>query len=184
MIAKHERAFKGATVIWLTPPEILNSLGAFDLDPCAAPSPRPWNTASRHIELPENGLQSAWSGRVWLNPPYDESTGDWLSRMADHRSGIALIFARTDTANWQDFIFPIAHSILYLRGRVRFRYPDGSIPKSKTGDGRSGAPSALISYSEFDTNILKLSGLRGSLCTRLSLFQQTAFGSCRTIHKA
>lgn len=28
---------KGTNAVWLTPPEILAALGAFDLDPCAAP---------------------------------------------------------------------------------------------------------------------------------------------------
>jgi len=47
---------------WLTPPAILHALGDFDLDPCAAPSPRPWPTAARHIELPEDGLTANWGG--------------------------------------------------------------------------------------------------------------------------
>jgi hypothetical protein len=58
-----------ATHIWLTPREIVTPLGPFELDPCAAPSPRPWPTAVRHIELPECGLTAKWEGRVWLNPP-------------------------------------------------------------------------------------------------------------------
>jgi hypothetical protein len=53
------------TVIWLTPKFILDALGPFDLDPCAAPSPRPWPTALNHIELPEDGLKASWSGLVW-----------------------------------------------------------------------------------------------------------------------
>jgi hypothetical protein len=32
---------------WLTPPEIITSLGMFDLDPCT-PSVRPWDTAKKH----------------------------------------------------------------------------------------------------------------------------------------
>ena len=32
---------------WLTPPNILLALGAFDLDPCA-PIVRPWDTAALH----------------------------------------------------------------------------------------------------------------------------------------
>jgi hypothetical protein len=33
-IGKHERPNKGATDIWLTPLEIIDALGPFDLDPC------------------------------------------------------------------------------------------------------------------------------------------------------
>lgn len=71
------------THVWLTPPEIIGALGPFDLDPCAAPSPRPWDTALRHIELPEDGLTAAWSGRVWCNPPFGRETAKWLRRIAD-----------------------------------------------------------------------------------------------------
>lgn len=41
---------------WLTPPSILTALDPFDLDPCAAPEPRPWPTADRHITRSEDGL--------------------------------------------------------------------------------------------------------------------------------
>lgn len=54
----------GNSQTWLTPKWILEPLGAFDLDPCAAPSPRPWDTAANHIELPTDGLASGWAGRV------------------------------------------------------------------------------------------------------------------------
>jgi hypothetical protein len=82
--------------VWLTPPEILDALG--DLDPCAAPEPRPWSTARLHYWTPRhNGLLEPWRGRVWLNPPYSREAVRWLRRMAAHGDGIALTFARTET---------------------------------------------------------------------------------------
>ena len=60
-MASHERGADSST-IWLTPPKLLAFLGEFDLDPCAAPSPRPWPTAKRHIELPDDGLAAEWGG--------------------------------------------------------------------------------------------------------------------------
>jgi hypothetical protein len=98
-IGGHTAPNKGEFIIWLTPPSILQFLGRFDLDPCAAPSPRPWPTATQHIELPEDGLSLPWAGRVWLNPPYDETLDKWMERMAAHKSGIALTFARTETTS-------------------------------------------------------------------------------------
>ena len=53
----------------VTPPDILTALGPFALDPCAAPDPRPWDTATVHYTLPQNGLALPWTGRVFLNPP-------------------------------------------------------------------------------------------------------------------
>ena len=48
---------------WLTPPEIIQSLGKFDLDPCS-PCIRPWDTALNHYCITEDGLQQNWEGRV------------------------------------------------------------------------------------------------------------------------
>src|SRR3546814_20869852 len=87
---------------WLTPLPIVSALGPFDLDPCAAPSPRPWPTAARHIELPEDGFAAEWSGRVWMNPPYGSEMARWLDKLATHRTGCALIFARTEKAMFHE----------------------------------------------------------------------------------
>lgn len=163
-MATHERTSKAETsTIWLTPPAILRFLGEFDLDPCAAPSPRPWPTAKRHIELPEDGLKAKWEGRVWLNPPYGKDCGmdEWLEKMAEHRNGIALIFAKTDTAVWRDYIWPYCDSVLFIAGRLAFRLPDGT---KKEG---SGGPSVLISWSPKDTEYLKSSGIAGALVKRV-----------------
>lgn len=131
---------RGITDTWLTPREIVDAFGPFDMDPCAAPNPRPWPTAARHITLPENGLAVPWDGLIWLNPPYSEA-GIWLERLAEHGQGIALVFARTETKAWQDVVFPRARSILFLRRRVRFCAVDGS-----PGKFVGGAPSALVAF--------------------------------------
>ena len=86
-MAGHERGFKGETDIWLTPPEVLSALGPFDLDPCAAPDPKPWNTAKKMYTLPQNGLVLPWAGRVFLNPPYGPQTKTWMELMAKHGDG-------------------------------------------------------------------------------------------------
>ena len=52
---------------WLTPPEILRALGAFDLDPCS-PINRPWDTAARHYNINDNGLALPWEGRDGQRP--------------------------------------------------------------------------------------------------------------------
>lgn len=145
-----------ASHVWLTPPEILSALGPFDLDPCAAPSPRPWPTAARHIELPKDGLTAEWSGRVWCNPPFGSQTGAWLKRMAAHFNGIALVFARTDTAMFRDHVWRRASGVLFLEGRPKFYRPDGTQAK-----GNSGGPICLVAYGERNFNALMNSGLPG-----------------------
>jgi len=141
---------------WLTPPGILAALGRFDLDPCAAPSPRPWPTAARHIELPEDGLQAAWSGRVWCNPPYGVEAARWLDRLAAHGDGIALVFARTETAMFHDHVWPRAHGLLFLRGRIAFCDRAG-----KPATANAGAPSVLIAYGKANAETLSACGLAG-----------------------
>lgn len=143
--------------VWLTPPNIIEALGAFDLDPCAAPSPRPWPTADCHIELPDDGLAVDWSGRVWCNPPFGSQTWAWLSRMADHGKGTALCFARTDTRGFHDFVWKRAAAIMFLEGRPSFYLPDGT-----KASGNSGGPICLIAYGQGDADKLQRSGLAGA----------------------
>lgn len=91
----------------------------------------------------EDGLLRPWSGFVWMNPPYGRALGIWLERLSIHNNGIALVFGRTDTAAFHQHVWPAASSILFLRGRLTFHYPDGSRPR----DGaNSGGPSVLIAY--------------------------------------
>lgn len=144
--------------VWLTPPEILRALMPFDLDPCAAPSPRPWPTATRHIELPEDGLAAEWQGRVWCNPPFGSQTWAWLERMADHGNGIALCFARTDTEGFDRTVWKRADAVMFLRGRPSFYRPDGTKAK-----GNCGGPICLIAYGERNVNALVWSKLPGHI---------------------
>lgn len=144
------------TDIWLTPPELVNALGEFDLDPCASIK-RPWDTAKKHYTIQENGLAQPWDGRVWLNPPYSQKVlPHFLRKMAEHGNGIALLFARTNTKNWFEWVFPFAKGLMFLRRKIYFFYPDGT--PSKWG---ATAPSVLIAYSEQDARALKNSGLSG-----------------------
>lgn len=143
---------------WLTPPEILQPLGQFDLDPCAAPEPRPWPTAVRHIVRAENGLSVAWNGRVWLNPPYGgpNIVGPWMRRMVMHANGIALIFARTETALFFETVWRAANAVLFLEGRLFFHRPDGS-----RAGANAGAPSCLVAYGRRNADAIRCSQLRG-----------------------
>ena len=142
--------------VWLTPPTIIEALGAFDLDPCAAPEPRPWPTADFHYTKQDDGLSRPWFGRVWMNPPFGAHTAAWLARMADHGNGIALAFARTDTAMFHAHVFNGADGVLFIAGRPHFHLPDGSRAK-----GNSGGPICLIAYGAANAERLRASGIAG-----------------------
>lgn len=151
------RGVFGGTDVWLTPPWLLEALGPFDLDPCAAPAPRPWPTAAQHIARPGDGLAATWDGRVWLNPPYSD-VRPWLARLAEHGRGTALVFARTETAAFHDFVWGRAYGALFLRGRLTFHRGDGRPAK-----GNAGAPSMLVAYGLEDAARLDEAAARGSV---------------------
>lgn len=125
---------------WLTPPEILNALGPFDLDPCA-PVNRPWPTAAQHYTREDDGISQQWHGRVWLNPPFGRFAAEWMRRMREHDNGIALLPARTETVMFFDSVWGSAAAVLFMRGRPHFHFVDGSRAKFN-----SGAPIALVAY--------------------------------------
>lgn len=142
---------------WLTPPRIIAELGPFDLDPCAAPDPRPWPTAARHITLPADGLAADWAGRVWLNPPYSRETAAWMRRLAGHGRGVALIFARTETAWFAETVWQMATAARFLHGRLHFHHADGRPSREN-----AGAPSVLVAYGEEDAERLRDCSLPGT----------------------
>ncbi len=121
---------------WFTPKWIFEKLGVeFDTDPAAAPVGwAEWIPAKEKIRREDNGLQRPWRGRVWLNPPYGKDTPEWLRLLAEHGNGIALVFARTDTAWFHDYAAQ-ATLICFMRGRVQFIAGPGASANSGPGSG-------------------------------------------------
>jgi hypothetical protein len=140
-IGGHTKPVGGISDEWITPKWVFEPLGEFDLDPCASPS-QPWPIARESFALPErDGLNEPWFGRVWLNPPYGPRTGEWLSLLADHANGIALIFARTETRMFHRYVWEQASSVFFFWNRLTFHRPDGT-----QGRGNAGGPSCLVAY--------------------------------------
>lgn len=134
---------------WLTPPEIVKALGVFELDPCS-PVVRPWDTATRHLTIHDDGLLSPWpsGARIWCNPPYGDQCSLWMKKMAAHGNGIALTFARTETNMFFESVWPKAHGVLFIKGRLKFYHVTGE------QGGSAGAPSVLIAYGEENSDYL------------------------------
>lgn len=158
---------------WITPKTIHDAFETyarsqhvptiFDLDPCAAIN-QPWNFAIHQYTIEHDGLNQPWSGNVWLNPPYGKQTAAWLSRLVQHGQGIALIFARTETSDWFDFVWSKATAVLFLRGRLHFHHVDG-----KRAKHNSGAPSALIAYGGYNARLLQRIDLDGQFIRLIGL---------------
>lgn len=155
-IGGHTSPGRGRTNDWLTPPDLIRALESFDLDP-ACPNGMPWRTAGTMFTPDDDGLSTAWFGRVWLNPPYGPETFQWLELLAEHGNGIALTFARTETQGFFEKVWRRASGVFFLRGRLHFHRLDGS-----RATGNSGGPSVLVAYGEANARILETCKLRGA----------------------
>lgn len=140
---------------WLTPPDIIHQLGEFDLDPCS-PIDRPWDTAKHHYDKVSDGMLSEWFGRVWCNPPYGKYTREWLHKCALHGNAIALVFARTETRMFFDYVWDKADGLLFIRNRLKFYHVDGTPQKSN-----AGAPSVLVAYGQQNAETLRNCKIKG-----------------------
>lgn len=155
----HSLPVRGATNDWITPQHVIHSLGSFALDPCC-PYYMPWTTAAKYFTDFEDGLWQPWKGRVWLNPPYGDALRHWLSKLAQHGNGIALVPARTEVESWfWPYVWESADAVLFLRGRLYFHRPSGSTA------GNAGHGSVLAAYGKRNSDILRRCSLPGRFFT-------------------
>lgn len=131
----------GTTDVWLTPKSLLDKLGHFDVDPCAALN-RPWDCADKNYTIEDDGLKQDWgTGRIWCNPPYGAKAEAFIDKLAKHPGmGLALVFARTDTKWFQRCILEEAKYILFIKGRLKFHCEDGSTKST------ANAASCLVAW--------------------------------------
>jgi len=136
--------FSSATPEWSTPQDFFDSLneefGPFDVDVCASE----WNAkCPRYFTQETNGLSQDWTGKVWMNPPYGRTIGQWMKKAYESSlSGarvVCLVPARTDTAWWHDFA--TKGTIRFIRGRLKFGGHENSAP----------FPSAVVIFDSTDT---------------------------------
>ena len=91
-----------------------------------------------------------------MNPPYSDAE-KWLAKLADHGNGMALIFARTETQAFHRQVWARASGLLFLRGRLHFYRPDGTV-----GLRNAGAPSVLVAYGRADAEVLAADPVEGA----------------------
>lgn len=141
-LGSHQKTIGGSQT-HLTPRFILDALGRFDLDPCAAPAPRLWDCATENWSV--RGLDQEWFGRVWCNPPFHRyKVHAFAEAMRLHNRGVMLVHARVET-KWFSEIWRGASGVLFLGQRVKFLKPDGT-----EHTANSGAPVALASFGDAD----------------------------------
>ncbi|HHB81968.1 MAG TPA: phage N-6-adenine-methyltransferase [Devosia sp.] len=110
---------------WGTPQDLfdrLNSIYNFQLDAAAASH----NAKCPRFFTPhDDALQKNWAQykRIWLNPPYGRSIGDWMKKAYDESQRgalvVCLVHARTDTRWWHNWVEGKAR-VTFLKGRLKF----------------------------------------------------------------
>lgn len=125
---------------WPTPQDFYDKcaaeFGPLELDPCATAE----NTkCPRFYTRQQDGLLQPWApARVWMNPPYGRTIGDWMRKAWEESTigalVVCLVPARTDTAWWHDYA--MRGEIRFLRGRLKFGGHENSAP----------FPSALVIF--------------------------------------
>lgn len=139
------------SVEWYTPAWIFEKLGlTFDLDPASPHDMETAVPAATKYTVFDDGLNRAWFGRIWLNPPYGPTTPLWVRRMIAHNNGILLVFSRTDAA-WCQEALASASAMLFVAGRVEF------VPGKENAHkkARAGAGTAMFAFGEECANALK-----------------------------
>lgn len=133
-----------------TPPTFLIQVydffgGTLDLDPCCNSLANPHVLANCHYDKELDGLKLPWFGKVFVNPPYGRSLGDWTEKIcgefeqAHISEGLFLVPSRTDT-KWTRRLSEYARC--YLSSRLKF------VSENGTPQDSAPFPSALFYLGE------------------------------------
>lgn len=133
--AKLNGLFTSDSEEWYTPKEILDAVYAtfengIDVDPCS-PVGNPRVDAKVRFTKIDDGLKQSWKGTVFMNPPYGNVIGDWVSKALDEylhgeATGIIILVpARTDTAWFQSLV---QYPWCAVKGRLKFSDNKNSAP--------------------------------------------------------
>jgi hypothetical protein len=116
-----------STVEWYTPAWLIElareTMGGIDLDPASSAQAQRTVKAGAFYTVAEDGYKKPFFGRVWLNPPFDD-TPRWERRLsAAYQDGdidqAILLVNSAPGYNWWEALYR-SRPVCLLRERVRF----------------------------------------------------------------
>jgi phage N-6-adenine-methyltransferase len=117
--------FSSEKMDWTTPKELFKKLDDefnFTLDPASTHKNA---LCKKHYTFEDDGLKQDWGGEtVYCNPPYGREVKHWVKKcfeesLKDNTTVVLLIFARTDTKYFHDYIYGKAE-LRFIKGRLKF----------------------------------------------------------------
>jgi phage N-6-adenine-methyltransferase len=123
--------FRSTRDILSTPQAFFDALDQefhFTVDVCALPD----NAKCAAFYSPEqDGLQQAWRGACWCNPPYGKAIAAWVQKAYESAkvgaTVVCLVPSRTDTRWWHTYVEPYAE-VRFVPRRLQFDESGNSAP--------------------------------------------------------
>ena len=157
---------------WYTPEVYIRAvhklMGSIDLDPASSAVANQVVKASRYYTLAENGLEQDWTGRVYLNPPYERDGGEsgkavWSARLIEqYEAGITteavLLINATPERKWFQPLWNYA--ICFTDHRIQFYHPDALAPRPTYGN-------AFVYFGNNEKNFADIFSAFGTVVKRL-----------------
>lgn len=117
---------------WFTPAEYIEAarivMGGIDLDPASCAEANNVVKAKRFYTKQDNGLDHKWSGRIWLNPPYNMPLIEGFTNRAIESyksSAIEQAIVLTNNSTDTGWFHALAeYPFCLTRGRVKFWQPN------------------------------------------------------------
>ena len=139
--------------VYGTPPRIIEPLkngvgGQFDLDP--ATCERITHIARNYYTEEDDGLESPWFDKVFVNPPYSRTQKKkWVAKAREEvtkdRVELIVLLCRGDSStNWWHGLFEDASHVCFLDSRVKFIGTNSSAYFSSHIFVLGDAPSKLL----------------------------------------